>query len=745
MVQFKFRQKIGKRFRKTQNGLRLNSGSRLIIDKFLIGTSFKVFMVISIIVGTTFLFPIESLFVRLEAPQMGEIATEDIIAPSDFYIYKTTEELNRERQQVLNSLPAYLLYDEKITSEAKDAFTKLFADLDFLSRRNKTTARLESFVSIYSGLSPDHAKLLANNAVIRKYKPMITGLADSLLDAGIIDNIKNVPLASNRLVVIVRENQNITLPRNQVNDISSVISRTQTMLSSATKNNELVEAWLAAFQYLIRTNLTFSLELTEEAKTNALNEISRYKGMVLKDERIIRKHERVTQAHIEKLNSLARLRTIQEGQEHPTTQILPVLARFLFIGFLVAFVAVFLRYFKRDLFYSNRKLLLIAVIFTVEVVMIYLIDVQWNLSQYLIPVAIAAMLLTVLFDVELGLLITIVISLLTGVLMNFDFSITFVSMIVGTVASYSVRKVRHRHDFYKPILYLTGTYLVSVYLVESLKLLPPTDVFRACGYGAFNGFISPLLVIALLPLFESVFKITTDITLIELSDLNHPLLKRLSLEAPGTYHHSTLMGTLAEEAAKNINANSLLSRVGAYYHDIGKALKAEYFIENQMGAKNKHEKLTPSMSALILESHVKEGREMARIAGLPKIIIDFIEQHHGDSTMHYFYQKALDMGSSKQEASLFKYPGPKPGFRESAIVMIADSVEAASRTLENPKPARIRNLVRKIIHEKIQAGQLDDSDLTLSDIHKIEDSFVYILSAIFHRRIEYPDKEDFKL
>lgn len=221
--------------------------------------------------------------------------------------------------------------------------------------------------------------------------------------------------------------------------------------------------------------------------------------------------------------------------------------------------------------------------------------------------------------------------------------------------------------------------------------------------------------------------------------MNHPLLKRLSLEAPGTYHHSIIVGNLAEAGAKAIGANTLLARVGAYYHDIGKVEKPEYFVENQMGAKSKHEKLTPSMSALILESHVKEGAEMAEEVNLPQAVIDFIRQHHGTTVMSYFYNKALEQGAGQDSKDEYRYPGPKPHFKEIAIVMLADAVEAASRVLEDPKPSRIKSLIKKIIDSKLQAGELSDSNLTFKELTAIEQAFLPVLISIFHPRVEYPE------
>jgi len=238
-----------------------------------------------------------------------------------------------------------------------------------------------------------------------------------------------------------------------------------------------------------------------------------------------------------------------------------------------------------------------------------------------------------------------------------------------------------------------------------------------------------------------VFKIPTNISLLELSDLNHPLLKKLAIEAPGTYHHSIMVGNLSEVACEAIGANSLAARVGAYYHDIGKIPKAEYFTENELGAASKHTNLAPSMSALIIAKHVKEGVEIAKKYKMNQMIIDFITQHHGNSLIAYFYQKAIEKSENGvvPNEDNFRYPGPRPQTKESAIVLLSDAVEAASRTLGEPTPASIRNLVRKIINNKFIDGQLDECDLTLRDMHEIADSFVRVLMGVFHTRLEYPD------
>ena len=254
-----------------------------------------------------------------------------------------------------------------------------------------------------------------------------------------------------------------------------------------------------------------------------------------------------------------------------------------------------------------------------------------------------------------------------------------------------------------------------------------------------SGIITSAVVFLFIGIFERIFDVTTDLALLELSDLNHPLLKRLSVEAPGTFHHTIVVGNLAEAASKDIGANSLLSRVGCYYHDIGKMLKPEYFVENQMEAMNKHEKLTPNMSYLILVNHVKKGLDLAEKYKLPNLVKQFIPEHHGTSLITYFYNKAKETIDGKDlSEDDFRYPGPKPRSKETAIAMLADTVEAASRTLQNPTAQRIRNFTDTLINHKIDEGQLTESNLTLKEIDQIKRAFIPILMGIHHLRIEYP-------
>jgi hypothetical protein len=260
-------------------------------------------------------------------------------------------------------------------------------------------------------------------------------------------------------------------------------------------------------------------------------------------------------------------------------------------------------------------------------------------------------------------------------------------------------------------------------------------------FGFLGGVVAAIVVLGVLPIVEWMFGYTTNIKLLELANLDHPLLKKMILEAPGTYHHSIVVSTLAETAARSVNTNPLLARVSAYYHDIGKINKPLYFVENQGPQENKHDKLAPSMSSLILISHVKDGLEMAQEYRLGQKIGDIIQQHHGMGLISFFYHKAKEQENPEMEQvdeEAYRYPGPKPQTKEAGLVMLADAVEAASRTLQEPTPARLQGLVQRIINSIFTDGQLDECELTLKDLHQIARSFNLILSGIYHQRIDYP-------
>jgi putative nucleotidyltransferase with HDIG domain len=356
-----------------------------------------------------------------------------------------------------------------------------------------------------------------------------------------------------------------------------------------------------------------------------------------------------------------------------------------------------------------------------------------------IPIAAGAMFVSLLFDFHTAITFSFTVSLLTGLWLQ-DASFAVYAFVGSITAAFSVIRCKKRSGLLKGGGYVIAANVLMVIIILLFKgelftvKGPPSVLFASLG-----GMTVAAIVSLLLPLIEYSFKVTTDISLLELLDLNQPIMKSLMITAPGTYHHSVIVGNLVESAAEAAGVNPLLARVSAYYHDIGKIKMPDYFIENQGGPVSKHEKLTPHMSSMIIVNHVKEGVEIAGQYKLPEPIIDIIEQHHGTMLVSYFYQKAKEKGEDLVPvAEDYKYHGPKPQTRVAALVMMADAVEAASRVLSDPTPARIASLVDRIINHIFLEGQLDECELTLKDIHEIKKRFTYILTGIFHKRVDYP-------
>jgi cyclic-di-AMP phosphodiesterase PgpH len=360
-------------------------------------------------------------------------------------------------------------------------------------------------------------------------------------------------------------------------------------------------------------------------------------------------------------------------------------------------------------------------------------------ALYGIPVATGAMLVSLIFDFHTAITFSFLVSLLTGLWLH-DAAFTIYAFVSSITAAFGAIRCKKRSSILKAGGYVIVVNIVTVILILLFQGYLFTDkAFPSIIFSALGGISVAALVSLLLPVLEYTFKVTTDISLLELLDLNQPIMKNLMVSAPGTYHHSVIVGNLAESAAEAVGANPLLARVSAYYHDIGKIKMPDYFVENQGGSVSKHEKLTPHMSSMIIINHVKEGAELAKQYKLPEPILEIMQQHHGTMLVSYFYQKAKEKGiHSLPNEEDYKYHGPKPQTRVAALVMMADAVEAASRVLTDPTPARIASLVDRIINHIFLEGQLDECELTLKDIHEIKRQFAYILTGIFHKRVDYP-------
>lgn len=372
---------------------------------------------------------------------------------------------------------------------------------------------------------------------------------------------------------------------------------------------------------------------------------------------------------------------------------------------------------------------------------------RYDISPLYIPVASVALITTLLYkDLQLAFVMALASSLLVTLSLGLELSYMLIFFLGSVTAVYMSREARTRSQLFKAALGISLVQVVAGILLspERAANMSPDYVNVFLKPLALNGIISVMVTLFSLKIFEWLFGELTNFSLMELSDFNQPLLRRMILEAPGTYHHSLVVSNLSEAAADVIGANGLLARVGAYYHDIGKMAKAEYFTENQIAMGNKHDVIEPSISKLVILNHVRDGIELAQKYKLNPKIIEFIPQHHGTTLMHYFYQRALSEAEDTSEVKEenYRYPGPKPQSKETAIVLLADSAEAATRSIDEPSPQNITEVVRKVINNKFIDGQLEESNLTLKEIEIIAETFSRILSAMHHTRVRYPESKN---
>ncbi|MCK9443121.1 MAG: HDIG domain-containing protein [Tissierellaceae bacterium] len=401
----------------------------------------------------------------------------------------------------------------------------------------------------------------------------------------------------------------------------------------------------------------------------------------------------------------------------------------------ISIFIIYLYYYNNEVLFNNKLL----IIFIVTLSIILIGKEMHQISPYIMPIGAAPLLISILIDPKLGLLINIFLSFYLGFILKLDTNIITMYIVSGSIVSLLIIKHEQRHRILISGVIIGFLNIVTLTSYGWAKGIGGIDSLAIATYSFLNGIIASILTLGSLPIWENVFSILTTLKLLELSNPNQPLLKKLLLEAPGTYHHSILVGNLAEAAAERISANPLIARVGSYYHDIGKAVRPYYFAENQFGMENPHDKLQPMQSTAIITSHTIDGVNMAKEAKLPLEIIDIIEQHHGNTLVAYFYHKAKELNKGMDiSPEEFRYRGRKPQSREAAIVMLADSSEAAVRSIKDLNKEKIEDMVRKIIQGKLNDGQLDECDITLKELDIITNSFINVLTGIYHDRIEYP-------
>lgn len=499
---------------------------------------------------------------------------------------------------------------------------------------------------------------------------------------------------------------------------------------------------------LMRPNLTYSPTFTEKRKEELLSNFPPVIQEIRRGDRLIGIGEVITES------VKGKLETISSAQRRALIRTIPGVV--LLTALLACILIVYLKKYEPSIFSEPRKIIALNIVILLILVLGNLVIISGPALRkdidrpgFLIPVALASIVMAILANVQLAIVVTCIIGILIAMLagVNFASSLEYFLVIFtgGVVSAMAAYRARHRRHLMIAGAYVSGANVVTILGLGLLESISLAKLGTNCLMGAVNGVIVAVLTPGLLPIFEYLSRTTTDMELLELADLNQPLLTQLKEKASGSYYHSIDVAKLAEAAAEAIGANPLLTRVGSYYHDIGKMAKPEYFIENQKG-ENVHDKLNPSMSSRVIAAHVKDGVKMAKSHKLPQVIANIIQQHHGTTLIGgmRFYQKAMEADKHNTvRLEDYRYPGPKPQTKEAAIILMADSVESARHVVlhDDPTYSRLVSFVREIVESKTMDFQLDECDLTLRDINLISDAFVRVLSGMYHTRIEYPGKD----
>ncbi len=614
-----------------------------------------------------------------------------------------------------------------------------------LGRIARQDIRADKDYEIYDEESSEKLRQEARESVLP-----IFDWNDSITKEKIVEGDEVLERWKSKGILIRRVNQ-LDQPKIIFQDLSSILTVA-----------EARERFRRKAPWEIQPNLFYNEEETRGSLEKAVGEVQPVLIKVEAGQSIIRTGDRYEAWHVKVINGIRK----EKAAVFSRSGVLGTFVFLLFFFEILWFVFYRARFEARKL--ARRDLVFQAVLVIILLVMVRVflflshgikeaLPIEIPLSAYyaLLPVGAGTMLVQLFLPPPTSALFAVLTASLMGVILKGSFQHVMFFLIEGFLAAQLVVHVRSRGKILEAGLKLALLNAVSFLILDIVLLSSRTiplrmdEMLLRMGMAFGGGILSMLVLLILMPVFEAVFNYLTPIKLLEFGSLNHPLLREMIMRAPGTYHHSHMVGTLAEAACEAIGADSLFARVACYFHDIGKMKKAAYFIENSQANEDRHAILAPSMSALIITSHVKDGIEMARQYKLPQRIIDIIPQHQGTKLISYFFNKAKDV--EKKDLHVvdereYRYPGPKPQTREAGVILLADTVEAATRSLKDRSPARLEEVVRNMINKNFIDGQLDECELTLKDLHTIARSFVRILMGVYHQRIEYPqDPQDLKM
>ena len=699
---------------------------------------------------------------------------DDLTAPFTFAINKTPVEIEQERTEIQEQIPPVFVVDNTAQVSIQSEIDSIYIDTESLlqayhlwqvSVANNNPTALEDSVRFSNelqnaslGLTDPSLDLLmqsyhqvagdAVNLTVKqvfanpgfvgnKIKNTLIALLNSLLNQGIVD--VNKSMVGYDVFTLLNISASTEQPMNiaRVRDLREANEYSLVQLN-ARLNAEETRLAVEIYNKVMKANYLNSPTRHQQRINEAIANISPTKGAIAQGQVIVRRGDIVTEEIANTLQSLDAARTLNASTFERYLRLLGGIILVVVISFVFY---IYLHLYRRKIFEDNAQFLLVFLIMSLITAPAGALLYFDLVHPLIIPIAIAPIILTIIFDSRVGIIASLTLASLIGLVHGYDFEYTISSIVACSMGVFSVRDIRDRSQFFfgTPSI-VWGTFLLTLGAFSLAKM----DSLDVMTNYLFYITISSLLILFTYPLIlliEKLFDVVTDFTLLELGDTNQPLLKELMNKAPGTFHHSMHVANLAESAASAIGAKALLSRVGALYHDIGKILKPEYYVENQSSGVNEHDKLKPQMSAMIIKAHVSEGIKIAQEAGLPNKLIDFISTHHGTSVIRYFFEKAKDNDSMKEMTAeeKFRYDGPLPTTKETGILLLADGIEAASRAMKNPTYPRLENLVNRMVDERVKEGQLGHCPLTFRDLQLIKEAFMNVLMGIYHHRVEYPE------
>jgi len=662
----------------------------------------------------------------------GEVAPNDIIAPFDFPVYKDKETLQQERESAIREvIPVYAI-NNQITEIALTQNHNFFQIIGGILKKKQPSLLERQEIAL-----PDYSwNILAIREQRENIEKTVTQIIDNVMSQGVISEIASLKNQGVQYITIANGKGQTNIA---VDDLITIENLDNYLMHIVTdyypNNSERAQTAAKIARMMIRANLEKNTVATKHRIDEGLSHISSIKYWVLKDERIVEAHKRITKEQEDAIVAL---------NENITTTRLALIwfGRAVLILAIVTILGIYVAKTHRSIYDNNRNLIFLAVILVIlggiGRVVIQFITPHYPEASLIFPAAFASILITVFFDIRVGFVMALISGLIGGIIAGLDMRSAIVAIagaIMGVLTTY---KIRHYSDLIRTGIIIVGVVVIVVFNIGIAGVLPLSQILTMVFWSALGGILSVLLVWVLIPSFEKMTGLSSSIRLIGLSDLNHPLLRKLAMEAPGTYHHSMNVGELASRAVEVIGGNSLLARVGGYYHDIGKLKNPYYFSENQLQGTKPHNKLSPQMSSLVIKKHVEDGVEFASEWEIPRVIVNLIKEHHGTYLISFFYKTAVEEDKyGIIDESDFRYSGPRPKSIESIAIMIADSSESTVRSLTNPDLANIRNTVKTLIENRLQDGQFDEAPITLKEINDIMNIMIEGLTAIYHTRVKY--------